>query len=118
MIIESYSLRQQVIAAEKFRRPFPEICEICPFFAIIPQQTGAQRTDCSAENGILSRLFSARHMRSPVSSRDKANAMRSEAGNLAIARLTFLASWKAIPVRPISRFSGQFPSFRLAGVSC
>jgi hypothetical protein len=33
----------------------------------------------------LSRLFSARHMRSPVSSKDKANAMRSENGDSARA---------------------------------
>ena len=35
--------------------------------------------------GPLSRLFSAGQMRSPVSSRDMANAMRSEAGDSAIA---------------------------------
>ena len=63
---ESHSLRHAVWTAEKLRSLHAEIREICPYFAILPRQTGRQRTDCSAENGALSRFFSAGHMRSPV----------------------------------------------------
>jgi hypothetical protein len=35
----------------------PEIRQICPFLAIIPQQTGPQRTDCSAENWVTDPIF-------------------------------------------------------------
>jgi hypothetical protein len=34
-----------------------EMRETCPYFAIIPRQTGLQRTDCSAENGVTVPAF-------------------------------------------------------------
>ena len=60
----------------------PEIREICPFFAIIPQQTGPQRTDCSAGN--VPAFLRRAHAQSGFK-QDKANGMRSEAGDSAIA---------------------------------
>jgi hypothetical protein len=57
----------------------PEVREGCPYFAIIPRQTGLRRTHCSASNAALWRLFSGRHIRSPVSRRasGECNAIRS-----------------------------------------
>ncbi|MFZ1008439.1 MAG: hypothetical protein WAN65_16475, partial [Candidatus Sulfotelmatobacter sp.] len=45
----------------------PKYREQCPYFAIIPKQTGLQRTDCSAAKAVISWLFSGGHIRSPVS---------------------------------------------------
>ena len=73
------ALRQQVLTAEKFRSLYAEIREQCPYFAITPRQTGLRRTDCSASNAALWRLFSGWHMCSPVSNRvsGECNAIKS-----------------------------------------
>jgi hypothetical protein len=66
---ESLSLRHAVWDAEKVGSSTSEIRENCPYFAIVPGQTGPQRTDCSAAKASLFGLFSGGHMRSPVSRR-------------------------------------------------
>jgi hypothetical protein len=48
---------------------FPEICERCRFFAILPQPTGLRRKDRSAAIAAFSWLFSGGRKRSPVSRR-------------------------------------------------
>jgi hypothetical protein len=54
--------------------------EYCPHFAIIHTQTGLERRDCPVSDAVLSRLFSGRHMRSPVSSKalGECNAITSQ----------------------------------------
>jgi hypothetical protein len=72
-------LRQQVLSAEKITATFPEILERWPFFAIIPQQKDCGERTAQLRMGSLSRLFSAGHMRSPVSrvNKGECNAIRS-----------------------------------------
>jgi hypothetical protein len=88
-------------------RSFPRNPGKCPYFTIIPQQTGLQRADCSTAKGALSMLFSGGHMNSPVSRRaqGECNAIRSR--GFGRSELTFVGTWKAIPVLPRSPFLDQ-----------
>src|ERR1700685_2708814 len=61
------SLRQQVCTAEKFPGSFQRIRESWSVFEILPQQTGLQRTECSAKNGVTNTAFSEKHTQSSVS---------------------------------------------------
>jgi len=54
---ESTSLRHAVCTAEKFSSLCAEIREQCPYFAIIPRQTGLRRTDSSASNAVVAQAF-------------------------------------------------------------
>jgi len=73
-----------------------------PVFRDIPRRTGLQRTECSASNAVLSRLFSGRHMSSPVSRRalGECNAIRS--WGFGRRELTFSVSGKPISTLPAS----------------
>jgi hypothetical protein len=63
------ALRHAVSTAEKFRSLYAEIREKCPYFAVIPKQTGLERKDSYSARGAQPWLFSGRQMRSPVSTR-------------------------------------------------
>jgi len=72
---ESLSLRHQVSTAEKFRSLCAEICETCPYFAIIHTQTGLERTDCLLSIGLNVSPFL---WTAEWAVRFQANAMRSQ----------------------------------------
>jgi hypothetical protein len=83
-----------------------EIRDSCPFSAILPQQTGPQRTGCSAENGVTVPLFSGGHTRSPVSQRalGECKAIRSRGFNH--SELTFVGILKNDSGASYKPFSG------------
>jgi hypothetical protein len=84
-----------------------EIRESCPFFAILPRQTGLQRTDCSAAKGTLFPLFSGGQVRSPVSGRvlGECNAIRKR--GLVHSELTFVGIMQTGFDTSRKPFSGQ-----------
>ena len=56
-VIESLPLRHAVWTAEKAGSSTSEIRENCPYFAIVPGQTGLQRTHCSAAKAVTVPAF-------------------------------------------------------------
>lgn len=66
-LARDWVLRHVVWTAEKFRSLYAEIREQCPYFAIVPRQTGLRRTGCSSSNALLAWVFSVRPKHSPVS---------------------------------------------------
>jgi hypothetical protein len=112
---ESTSLRHAVWTAEKVGPSSSEICRKCPYLAIIPGQTGLQRTDCSAVKPPHSRLFSGGQSCSPVSTtaRGECNAIRT--WGFCLSELTFggaLLTEVSISYKPVS---GQPPVGRPSG---
>jgi len=101
---ESFSLRHAVWTAEKFHSLCAEIREQCPYFAIIPRQTGLRRTDSSASNAVVVQAFL---WRAHAQSGFKVRVRRRQCGQspeFDPSELTFVSALTLSSARPISPF--------------